>query len=132
MDAEEFWGPPISIYSRAQAIEDGALVDVSTIAKEAGISIPCVVTRHVWGDCVEVPPVLAGEQDEQGRLWDVVYICGVALRSAVRAGHQGDRLPFELLVRQPDRTLKTERLLAVVGPGDTPDPVLTIEYPEDD
>ncbi len=132
MDADEFWGPPISTYSRAQAIGDGVLVDVSTIAKEAGLSVPTVLTRHVWNECVEVAPVLAGEQDEQGRLWDVVYMCGVALRSAVRAGQHGDRLSFELLVRQPDRTLKTERLLAVVGPGDTPDPVLTIEYPEDE
>ncbi|HTT46001.1 MAG TPA: DUF6573 family protein [Thermoplasmata archaeon] len=131
-ELDAFEGAVVVVYTRAQAIGDGLLVDVSEVAKEAGLSIPTVVTRHVWEECVEVPPELEGEQDEPGRLWDVVYTCAVALRAAVRAGRTGDRLPFELLVRPADPSLRTERLLAVVGPGDTPDPVLTIEYPEDD
>ena len=42
------FGPVISIYSRAQAIEDGILVDVSDTAREAGFTIPVAVTRTVW------------------------------------------------------------------------------------
>ena len=34
--AESFFGNIISTYTRAQAIEDGVLIDVSPIAKEAG------------------------------------------------------------------------------------------------
>ena len=42
------FGPAISAYTRAQAIEDGILVDVSDTAREAGFNIPVTVTRTVW------------------------------------------------------------------------------------
>ena len=40
--------PIFSTYSRAQAIEDGILVDVSDTAREAGFTIPVALTRTVW------------------------------------------------------------------------------------
>jgi hypothetical protein len=46
----------IHVYTRAQAIEDGQLVDVSEWARRAGFCIPVAVTRTVWGQCIEVPP----------------------------------------------------------------------------
>ena len=42
------FGPAISAYTRAQAIDDGILVDVSDTAREAGFNIPVAVTRTVW------------------------------------------------------------------------------------
>ena len=42
------FGPILSAYTRAQAIEDGFLVDVSDTAREAGFGIPVAVTRSVW------------------------------------------------------------------------------------
>jgi hypothetical protein len=131
MDASEFFGSVISTYSRAQAIEDGVLVDVTPTAKEAGIALPTVVTSHVWAECVEVPPSLVGQQDEQGRLWDVVYMASMALRAAVRGGAKGDRLAYQLNV-QTAKGRRTKRLVAVVGPGDNGEPVLTLMFPEDD
>ena len=67
------FGEVISEYSRRTAIEDGVLVDVSTTAREAGITFPVALTRAVWDRYVEVPEGLRG-QDERGRLWDVVYM----------------------------------------------------------
>jgi hypothetical protein len=60
----------IHSYSRAQAIEDGVLIDVSATAREAGIRWPVALTRAAWERCVSVPPGVAC-QDEAGRLWDV-------------------------------------------------------------
>ena len=40
----------ISQYTRAQAIEDGVLIDVSKMAKEAGFTIPVAVTAAVWNE----------------------------------------------------------------------------------
>lgn len=47
---DDFFGGVIHSYSRAQAIEDGVLVDVSSMAKEAGFIWPVAVTAAVWGN----------------------------------------------------------------------------------
>src|SRR5215813_517786 len=67
-------------YTRAQAIADGVLVDVSTAGREAGFEFPVALTRAAWERCVAVPAGV-GCQDEVGRLWDVLTM----LRFAVRA-----------------------------------------------
>lgn len=38
----------ISVYTRAQALEDGVLVDLTDWAREAGFKIPVAVTQGVW------------------------------------------------------------------------------------
>ena len=62
------FGPVIFAYTRAQAIEDGILVDVSETAREAGFRIPVAVTRTVWDRIVALPEGYLGFQDERGRL----------------------------------------------------------------
>lgn len=63
--------PLIFSYTRAQALADGVLVDVTVAAKEAGFVIPVAVTATVWAAYVRVPDGVVG-QDEGGRLWDVL------------------------------------------------------------
>ena len=58
------FGPAISTYSRAQAIEDGILVDVSDTAREAGFTIPVAATRTVWNRLIALPEGYRGFQDE--------------------------------------------------------------------
>ena len=55
MSAQELFGEPISVYTRAQAIEDGELVDVTEWASSktgfmGGFTVPVAVTRSVWAD----------------------------------------------------------------------------------
>ena len=47
--AESFFGEVISTYTRAQAIEDGVLVDAGPMAKEAGFNWPVVLTATCVG-----------------------------------------------------------------------------------
>lgn len=121
----------ISTYTRAQAIEDGVLVDVSETAREAGITFPVAVTRAVWCQCVEVPPGVVC-QDERGRLWDVVWL----LRVAIRASAPGSLIRFGVIVRNSNRERLDRRdmvrLKAVCGPGDDEEPVITIMQPDED
>jgi hypothetical protein len=81
----------ISSYSRAQALEDGELVDVSETAREAGIRFPVAVTRALWAAYVEVPRGVSC-QDETGRLWDVVSM----LRFAIARSQGGSELRYQL------------------------------------
>ena len=86
-NATEF-GPVISVYTRAQAIADGILVDVSETAREAGFKIPVALTRTVWERIVALPEGYRGFQDERGRLWDVL---SMARHYALRASTQRPR-----------------------------------------
>jgi hypothetical protein len=120
----------IHTYTRADALRDGVLIDVSTVAKEAGIRYPVALTAAAWAKCVAVPPgVLC--QDEAGRLWDVVWM----LRCAV-AGSSGPAatLVYGVHVRNDnrERTPPLVPLKAVCGPGDQGEPVITVMLPEED
>lgn len=58
-------------YTRAQALADGVLVDVSDIAREAGFRVPVALTRTAWEDCVAWSAEDSRRQvhqDESGRL----------------------------------------------------------------
>jgi hypothetical protein len=119
----------ISSYSRAQAIEDGILIDASSVAKEAGFRFPVALTVAVWERCVAVPEGVEC-QDEAGRLWDVLHM----LRCAIKQSSSGDRVDFALHVRNDNRegTPPLVRLWSLCGPGDDGEPVITVMLPGED
>jgi len=121
---DEIFGDYISIYTRQQAIEDGTLVDVSSVAQEAGIKFPVALTQAVWSKYVEVP-VNVTCQDEAGRLWDIVWM----FKKQIQAG---DQMTFKVYVRNSAGRPRLETLKAVCGPGDTAEPVITIMLPNED
>lgn len=121
----------IYAYTRAQAVEDGVLVDVSPQAKEAGFRIPVALTERVWAECVDWPETEAPIQNESGRLWDVVFMAAVAARTAAR--RNTDRVTFELGVVPRGYTVPgLVHLVLHIGPGDKGEPVATIMFPNED
>jgi hypothetical protein len=123
----------ISSYTRAQAIADGVLVDVSTTAKEAGFRYPVAITATAFNSYV-VPDGLAASYGNsvEGRLWDTLSM----LRYAI-AKESGPSILFSVLFSMGKQTgrgcyQKEVQLKAICGPGDTMDPVITIMLPEED
>src|SRR5438874_9667984 len=84
-------------YSRADALRDGVLVDVSATGREAGIRYPVALTRAVWERCVAVPPGVVCH-DESGRLWDVLFLLALAARRC-----DGVEVRFAVHVRNDNR-----------------------------
>jgi hypothetical protein len=128
-NAEPF-GPVIYSYTRAQAVADGVQVEVTKIAREAGISFPVFLTRTVFEQFVAVPPGVSC-QDEAGRLWDIVWM----LRFAIRKAHAGQtRLPFAFYVRNDNRRPRLVKLIATCGglDIDNPQPAITVMLPDED
>ena len=120
----------IHAYTRAQAVEDGEQVDVSTVAAEAGLRFPAFLTRCVFDAYVTVPGGVTG-QDEDGRLWDIVWM----LRDAIRRSRPGeDRIPVALYVRNDNRRARLVNLIATCGAldMDDPRPAITVMLPEED
>ena len=133
--AESFFGDIISTYTRAQAIEDGVLIDISSTAKEAGFEWPVAMTAGAWADCVawsDTDSQAQVYQDQSGRLWDVIFM---AFQAISLSRETGDRLLFRLY-RVPRDGHSTDAevttLKLVVGPGDGGEPVITIVLPHED
>ena len=55
----EVFGEVIYSYTRAQAIEDGVLIDVTRMAQEAGFKYPVAITASVWHEYI-VPNDVGG------------------------------------------------------------------------
>ena len=118
-------------YNRAEGLEDGVLVDVTSTAKEAGIRFPVAMTIAAYENSVAWTRKEA-IQDVSGRLWDVVYMLGAAIR---RASNGVTTIPFTVYVVPnvgKGRRPKPVHLVAVCGPGDHGEPVITILMPNED
>ena len=132
---ESIFGDVISTYTRAQALEDGVLIDPGTMAAEAGFKWPVAITADAWADCVawsEDDSARQIHQDQDGRLWDVLFMAFYAVRSSQESG---DRILFQLLrVPRDGRSTKAKlvTLRMIVGPGDSGEPVITILLPHED
>lgn len=119
----------ICSYTRAQALEDGVLVDVTDTARELGIKIPVALTHAVWHRYIELTP--AAERacnDERGRLWDVLWM----FRWAAVGSPDASEIVFSLHVVTDSPTPSLVQLKAICGPGDEGEPVITIMLPEED
>lgn len=131
----DLFGPPISVYTRAQAIEDGELVDVTETAMEAGFRCPVAVTRAVWEDCcawterdIEARPRQC--QDEKGRLWDVVWMAALAGR--VNRGRSVALFRVKRVPRPGHGRTQVVTLKLHIGPADDSDAAVTILQRDED
>lgn len=124
----------VSAYTRAQAIADGYLIDVTETAREAGFRLPVAMTHAAWVGCVEWDQSDSQRQvyqDQEGRLWDVL---SMAMNYA-RVNQYVSEFVFTFYrVPRGGRGQKARQtfLKAVVAPGDDGKAVLTIQEPNED
>lgn len=125
-DLSEVFGQPIHTYTRAQAIEDGVLVDVTSAAKQAGFRIPVAMTRGAWAECVEWSDEDSKRdsyENEAWRLWTVMWVAYTAARrGGAQASFELYRVPRGGCGVKPPLVM----LSVVCGPGDSGEPVITI------
>lgn len=136
MSLTELFGEAISAYSRATAIADGFLIDVTQAAAARGFKVPVALTRAVYADCVQWTDADTERkklyQEEAGRLADVLSMALIAIRTSHR---DAERVVFRVS-RVPNagkaRDAQTIKLAMTIGPGDDFEPVITIMQPEED
>lgn len=140
---EDFWGPPIFVYTRAQALADGVLVDVSAWASSGpdgmmgGFRLPVALTRALW-EVVDIDApdgrdeprwhVLSRRRGEstRGRAHDVLWMAAVA----ARRNSETDRVGYSVLITtegKSGRLVRKRVTLEMVIDGDG----ITIGFPED-
>jgi hypothetical protein len=140
LQTDQAFGPMVFSYTRAQAIEDGVLVDLTADAenklliREAGILLPVAMTTTAFMETVllgttETPDgefVFPAGQSLKGRLWDLLMVLRYSIRAANRSGDT-DRVHFKVNVKPCEgRPSKTVALWCQCGPGDSGESVLTI------
>lgn len=115
--------PVIFRYTRAQAIDDGVLVDMTEWARETGFKVPVACTSTVWHGYVQ-PPADGREwgQSQRGRAHDLLWMLFCAIR---RAGHV-DTIEFKVIFLMAGRRQATTTFKALCGPGDEGEPVITV------
>jgi hypothetical protein len=119
----------IHSYSRTQALEDGVLVDISPLAKEAGFSWPMAVTRATW-EVLDPSDELKEEgQSWTGRAWDMLFV----LRMSLGRSRDGREVRFApLFVRKPGGAPVPVAMRAVSGPDDDGQPCITAMLADED
>ena len=113
----------IHAYTRAQALEDGVLVDLTDLAREVGFRFPVAVTQGVWAVLDPTQELEAAGQDMTGRAWDMLTI----LRHAIRGASATDEIRFApLFMRAPGEKASPVEMWGKCGPGDDAEPVITV------
>lgn len=110
----ELFGEPIASYTRAQALNDGTLVDVTAAAAVIGYKLPVAITASLsaWlaGGSEDVAPII---------LDNMLFQVLLGLRR-----HKSDSR-CELRITMP---WGTEPVIIDCGPGDDAKPVLTMGF----
>ena len=118
--------------SRAEAIAEGTIIDVSDLGRQVGFKWPVAMTKAVWEDSVSWSDEDSEQQvpqNQKSRLFSVVGACADYVRTR---GPQADRMRFRInrIPRDGVSRGAQQRLLQVVAhPGDDGEPVLTIRIP---
>jgi len=103
------------------------MVDVTEMAREAGLMIPTVVTAAVWEIINQVPP--DSGQNVGGRLRNIQGMLKVAIKK--RKSAPGNTIHYSLWIDRTSRKRKPLRLKAVIKPGSGEEPVITIMLPDE-
>ena len=117
----------VSCYTRANAIADGVLIDVTERACQVGFKLPTVVTATVWSSIIGM-----GNADiESLRLTAFLARC---CREAIYSSKQrpnARRVNFSY-GDEKSPVSRVHNVIIDIGPGDNAEPVLTIMFPCDD
>jgi hypothetical protein len=127
-DLQELFGPVIHSYTRAEAIADGVLADVTPLARLHGFVVPVALTAEVWAEHV-VPSPSAEQlgQSTDARLYDLL---AVLRYNAVR--NTESEMLFTVAFADDEGLPHDVELKSVIGPGDDGKPVITVMLPNQD
>lgn len=139
---DEIFGAPIAVYTRADALRDGALITLDPqLCAEFGLQFPVDITAKAhanliaWGEREQFRKP-AALQDERGRTADVL----VGLTRVMRAVDPqtpityGERFPLEVYRVAPHgRSLRPQRATFVASfTHDGTTPVITLMEEDED
>ncbi|OQY37379.1 MAG: hypothetical protein B6229_08530 [Spirochaetaceae bacterium 4572_7] len=114
-------------YTREMAIRDRVLIDITPLAFDMGFKIPVAVTNTLYTKYF-LPTQKEEFEGEStpSRIWDMLTILYLTSKN-----HNSNVRLFTMAAKFKN-SYKLVTVKAVVSPGDTSDPVLTIMLPNED
>ncbi len=107
-------------------------MDVTQTAREAGFKVPVALTANVWADVREIPASKKGIQDQDGRLWDLLYMGRLAAGRASNLDRHTITYDLHMDTGEGRARRRVYRVKLHIGPGDAGEPVVTLMRPEED
>lgn len=128
---QEFYGAPVSVYTRSQAIDDGYLIDLSETARGLGFKVPVAITSDAFVRCVhlEKEEAQALGVSECQRVTRLLRVLLFKIRNTMNGSE--DRCTFELAFQalKAGQSVEERAMIeATIGPGDDGEPVITIKH----
>jgi hypothetical protein len=119
--------------TRAQALADGILIDVTETGKDVGFKLSVAITEALQNRLTTTKAEAATGQDYGNRLWNVLWVAAFTIKLANRGS---DTVTFTVVQQEIDaksgQPQNVElRLRAVCGQGDEDELVVTIGCPKD-
>lgn len=116
------FGEPIYSYTRANAIADGVLVDLSQVMTvKDHWKFPFACTDTVFG-------LIERAIEEHGNdLEGILHAISLMAKAEIRNGSRADVIHFKVFIGLTLHDLKLH-----IGPGDTAEPVMTLMLPHED
>lgn len=122
---DETFGPVIFAYTRANAIADGVLFDVTLVSRHlAGTNAPVAITCAARAELNEAAAKSGPMNDASERSAAALCFALVKMGEAIRKPDAANSCEAHFSVKLPGAD--PVNLYAVSGPGDTPAPVITI------
>ncbi len=120
----------IFVYTRAQAIADGVLIDLTSCfpSDTRMFKWPLACTSTVW-NLIESAAFAEELETPDVYVWDLAYMAFNAIQARGNTGC--DQLLFKITLPLCENGT-AHRLKLVCGPGDNGEPVLTIMLPLED
>ena len=118
----------ISQYTRAQALEDGELVDLNQWipVQESGYKFPTACTRAVFSIIERAVENKRYGNDYKGVIWDIFWMSRNGIAKRWETGAE-----FWVMITGTG-TQSSYRFKIECGPGDNGEPVMTIMLPDED
>lgn len=111
-------------YSRADALRDGVLLDVTEYAHRAGFVYPVAVTSAVYHQYLVPNEALKTlGQTYEARLWDLLLLLRLVIH---QKKPESSELLFQVAFRMESYRTDIVPLKSVVDGGDDGNPVITI------
>jgi len=134
LDAAPSFGGPSELnsaytFSRARAIEDGELIDVTKQAKELGIRFPTALSARLWAEAVAV----SFESDEDSTKAEELRVKALLEQAVGQLESKQNKCDrFKYLSTRLIGISRELDLMAAISPGDDGREVLTVMFPNED